>query len=313
MDTGILVVGSINIDVVYTVRTIAAPGETVHSLQQKTLPGGKGANQAAACAKAGGQVYFCGRIGRDGRFISDMMSSMGINLSLLQIDYEQPTGRAIIQVSKQTGENAIILSGGTNFLVSFPPFADVQPMGIRWILLQNEINQGASVEAIEFAKENNALVCLNPSPCTAELSKELPFDKIHALVMNQIEAETLLQSKAGSSIEQLLESCMERWPGLLFAVITVGPKGAYCCLRREGLHHLYQPVPHAVKVVDTTGAGDTFLGYLISSLAEHPVIEKSVMTDAMQKAVIASSMACELSGGMVSIPNISSILLKMND
>ncbi|KAJ3334553.1 hypothetical protein HDU91_002673, partial [Kappamyces sp. JEL0680] len=190
----VLVVGSLNIDDVYSVPHIVQGGETLAAHEYKVFSGGKGANQAGALAKAGLAVSLLGAIGKDGEWLLEGLHRMGVNTSHIACG-PTPTGRAIIQVSLDNGENSIILFPGANLTVqptrvaeAFLSLAFPDP---KWLLLQGEINVDASALALSLAAQNGYLACLNPAPCSPALLKGIDLDLVDLLVVNETEANDL--------------------------------------------------------------------------------------------------------------------------
>jgi ribokinase len=289
----VLVFGSLNIDLVFTVDHIVIPGETISSSGMTKSAGGKGANQAAALAKAGMEVYMAGKIGQDGRFLLSLLESYGVN-SRHVFRYEGATGQALIQVDKD-GQNSIVLYSGGNDQITkeeiLTVLSEFGPGGI--IVLQNEIINTDLI--IIEAKKRGLTICLNPSPYNEKIEK-LPLDLVDLFFVNEIEAAALANHRAGgktvSSPPEILDCLVPVFPKSEI-ILTAGKDGAYYgsgLIRAKG-NILELPV------VDTTGAGDTFTGYYLAARAR----DYSV-AGALNIACKAASLTVSRAGAMEAIP-----------
>ena len=253
---GILNFGSINIDHVYAVERFVRPGETLHSRRYAQFPGGKGFNQSVALARAGASVRHAGRIGKDGVWLREYLGRCGADTSLIEV-VDGPTGHAIIQVA-DSGENAILLHAGANHRITA---ADAERALARFtagdfLLLQNEIS--AVPEIMERAAARKMRVVFNPAPMTPAVAG-YPLDTVSLFVVNEVEGGDLTGEKEPARI---LAALVERFEGAA-VVLTLGADGALYGDRRDILR-----VPAVrVQAVDTTAAGDTFIGYLLADLA----------------------------------------------
>ncbi|KAJ1309082.1 hypothetical protein OPQ81_004761 [Rhizoctonia solani] len=282
-----LVRGSINM-----VPHIVNPGETISSTEYSQRPGGKGANQAVAVAASGSRVEFAGSVGSDGAWLKDFLQERGIGTDLMLIHEGVPSGRAIIQTTPD-GENAIFLFPGTNY-ASYPTDAPALRPYHTHLLLQNEILLSDTLETLRAAHQQGVVSIFNPSPMlTPEELRLFPWEKLSVLVVNQGEARTLLNAIANRD-EKLADSDGKT---ILVAQSRVSrpPTG------RE----IIQLPAAKVKVTDTTGAGDTFLGYLCGSLMRIPgkVWDVKQLTEALKRSIVAASLSTERPGAMSSIPS----------
>lgn len=278
--------GSVNIDQVYRVPHLVAPGETLSSLSLTTLLGGKGANQSVALARAGASVRHVGRIGQADGWVAEELARSGVDISLIQA-IDGASGHAIIQVDDH-GENSIILHGGANqsFMVDAIEEALSQAVKGDWLLLQNECNDAASV--IELALQRGLSVAFNPAPMTMEVAK-LPLSRLSVLVLNEPEALALADALELGGGPDALSTELP----LTRIVLTLGAQGA-----RQWLNGASIDVPaRKVETVDTTGAGDTFVGYLLAALIDG--LEDGA---AMDRACAAAALSVTRPGATPSIP-----------
>lgn len=244
--------GSINIDLFYDVPHIPAPGETLAATGHSNGLGGKGANQSVAAAKAGANVHHIGAIGQNTSWVIERLEGYGVNTSQIAIS-DDPTGQAIINVASD-GENAIvILSGANRSLEEAPIFAALakaEPGDI--LLLQNETNLQA--EAARTAAEQGMRVLYSAAPFDAEATRlVLPY--VDTLLLNELEADQLQKALKQSLFELSVNH----------VVVTLGENGARWISTRSG--DTFNAPGIKVDAVDTTGAGDTFAGYLAAGLA----------------------------------------------
>jgi ribokinase len=285
-----LVFGSLNIDLLFSVDHIVRPGETINSYSLVKSAGGKGANQAAAVGKAGMAVYMAGKIGEDGRFLLTLLQSYGVNTDNVAV-YEGASGQALIQVNRNTGENAIVLSAGGNGEITSGEIArtlDRFTAGDA-VVLQNEIPVTGVI--MKAAKQRGLRIVLNPSPFDERIAT-LPLELADMLFVNEIEGALLAGKPEKLPPQVLLDSITARFPNAE-VILTVGKDGAYYGFQkiREKGNIIAMPV------VDTTGAGDTFTGYFIASRHQNQSIH-----EALQTACKASSLAVSRKGAMEAMP-----------
>ncbi len=263
----ILVFGSLNIDHVYQVEHLVRPGETLPSTKYSRFQGGKGANQSVALARAGADVFHAGRIGPEGLWLRDAIAAEGVNVTHVGLD-NQPTGHAIIQVDP-AGENSILLYGGANLTVTSDDAHYVlSHFGEGdWLLLQNEINSMPAI--LREASERGMTVAFNPAPMTPEVLS-FPLEGVSLFVVNQTEGAALADT-GDASPETVVEALQARFPnaGIL---LTLGGDGSLYARGEE----LIRTPAHSVDVVDTTAAGDTFIGYFLAELLAGESVQKSL-------------------------------------
>lgn len=291
MKSKIINFGSINIDHVYRVPHLVKPGETLSSLDLVTGLGGKGANQSVAIARAGVSVAHVGRVFKGDRWAVELLASTGVDTDNIAL-IEGASGHAIIQVDDQ-GENAIVLHGGANQSFSI---ADIESalnrnQQARYLLMQNETNLLA--ETFELAQAKGIKIVLNPAPMTDNI-KDLPLAKLDTLIVNQGEAEALC---GAADIDQMTQQMAALAPQTR-VVVTLGGDGAMLLANGE-VTHMNSP---SVDVVDTTGAGDTFVGYFLAGVAEGMNDH-----DALQRACLAGSIAVTRQGAITAIPDRSEV------
>lgn len=279
----ILVAGSANLDFSTRVPHLPAPGETVLGASFQTAPGGKGANQAVACARAGGKVSFFGALGDDPYAEPLRAALRESGVRDLTIRLPVPTGAAFISVS-EAGENAITVASGANALLQPEQLPDLAPY--RFLVLQLEL----PLETVQaYAAQGRAAglqVVLNAAPART-LSPGL-LAQVDVLVVNRGELEAL--AGAGEVREQLARV---RALGPSTVLVTLGAAGSLA--RWEG-GWAEQPGRPA-QVVDTTGAGDTYVGSLVAALSEGRDLPQ-----AMAFATCASALACEGPGAQAAMP-----------
>jgi ribokinase len=288
---GVFVVGSINQDFVLKVERRPEPGETVTGAELALFPGGKGGNQAIAAARLGADVAILGRVGEDpfGRELVVNLRDNGVDTSRVEAVTDVPTGSAFITVTPD-GENAIVVSPGANR--RFGP-AEVRAASedlrkARLLLAQLEVE----VEAVEMAAYivagNGGRFLLNLAP-PREVSGDL-LRLSDPLVVNEHEAAFLLGEDAQTP-EESAGKLLDLGPPS--AVVTLGGAGAILATENSSRHF---SAPE-VQVVDTTGAGDAFVGALAAKLAEGTLLEEAV-----PYAVLAGAVAVMREGAQGSLP-----------
>lgn len=284
--------GSCNIDYVYKLHHIVKVGETEQSSHRDVFPGGKGLNQSIAAAKAGACIYHAGCIGKDGGVLLDTMKESGVDTRFVQIT-DEPSGHAVIQVSEK-GENSIFIHAGANATFT-EEYVDAILSHFEkgdLLLLQNEINNIHYIIEKAFAK--GLITVINPSPINENIEK-IDFNMISYAVLNEIEGEYL----SGCSEPAKIVSALRKNYPHLKVVLTLGDKG---CLYHDG-NALYFHPAYDVPVVDSTAAGDTFMGYFVSCLATGESPSKS-----LEKASCASGLAVSQKGAAPSIPYEDEVL-----
>ena len=283
----ILVAGSANLDFVVRADHIPAPGETVLGQQFQTFPGGKGANQAVACARAGGvPTAMLLALGADA-FAQPLVASLtNAGVALHTVHAQQPTGVAFICVS-DGGENAITVAPGANSALQAQHLPSLQ--GITHLLMQLETPIDSVLAYAQAANAAGVQVVLNAAPAQALPAVLLAL--VDLLIVNEGELAALTQPHGSlqDKLAQLQVPCV---------VVTLGGKG--CIARLNG--QLIEQAAYSVQVVDTTAAGDTFCGALVAALSQ-----SSDMPKALQYASAAAALACTRMGAQSSIPTASDV------
>lgn len=283
--------GSINIDLVYRVPHLVEPGETLLSRSLETVLGGKGANQSVALARAGARVQHIGKLGDADVWARDLMQAAGVDVSKVSI-IDGPSGHAIIQVDDD-GENSIILHGGAN--QSFTHEELVQILDVAnegdWLLIQNECNALDSV--FSLAQSRGMRIAFNPAPMTPSVM-QLPLERCELLIVNETEAAAL----AGEpDLDVAVVTLGKKYPDTRL-VLTLGSNGAQ--LQRGDQQYAANALK--VEAVDTTGAGDTFVGYYLASLMEGLDDES-----ALRRACAAGALSVTKNGATPSIPSAAEL------
>ncbi len=282
----ILNFGSLNLDQVYRVDSFVQPGETKLSRSLETHFGGKGLNQSVAAARAGASVWHAGVLGCDGERLLDKLVENGVDVSLLERS-EGVSGHAIIQVDDH-GQNCILLFGGTNQALTEAyidrTLAAFGKDGL--VLVQNETNLVGTI--IKRAHERGLQVAINAAPMDKKVLT-YPLELVDWLIVNEIEGAALAN---GANEADILPTLRAKYPKLN-VLLTLGKRGAVCIRGDEEANIGIYDVP----VVDTTAAGDTFLGYFLAQ-----VLSGASIDDALALATAASSLCVQTMGAADSVP-----------
>ncbi|KAF8743126.1 RPR protein, partial [Rhizoctonia solani] len=272
-----------------------------------------GANQAVSVAASGSAVEFAGSVGSDGAWLKEFLKERGVGTDLMLVHPGKPSGRAIIQTTPE-GENAIFLFPGTNH-ASYPADSPALQPYHTHLLLQNEILLSDTVETLSAAYQQGIVSIFNPSPMLSpEELRLFPWEKLSILVVNQGEARSLLdalgkqnQKLADSEGKVILDAlyALPALSGLSGIVVTLGGSGAVASFSTPSGRETIQLPAAQVKVIDTTGAGDTFLGYLCGSLmrVSGKTWDISQLREALKRSIVAASLSTERPGAMSSIPS----------
>ena len=255
--------GSINIDYVYDVNHIVRAGETAESTHFSRFAGGKGLNQSVAIAKAGTPVFHAGMIGNEGIFLKQFLEEQKVDTTFVKTLEDEASGHAIIQVD-ESGQNSIILFGGANRKFEEQYIDGVlNQFNIGDILiLQNEINTIPYI--LETAKNKGLKVFLNPAPMNRDVLN-YPLNCVDCFIVNEIEGSELTDE---SEPERIISAIANRYPEAS-VILTLGENG---CIYADD-ERILKMAAEKVDVVDTTAAGDTFIGYFISEFAKQNDVE----------------------------------------
>jgi ribokinase len=299
MPPKIVVVGSLNMDLIVGAPRIPAPGETIMGHEFHTAPGGKGANQAVAAARLGARVSMVGRVGDDayGRTQLSNLAADGVDTTFVTLDSETHTGVALIIVD-DAGENSIVVSSGANWRVSA---ADVDAAehviaDADMLLLQLEIRPEAVERAAELAARHGVSVVLNPAPA-GPLSSGL-LARVSYLIPNEGET-AILSGQPVADLESAHSAARAlRQRGVGTVVMTLGGRGALLIAAGQEL----QVPAFSVKVVDTTAAGDAFVaGFAVAVASGQPLAE------AVRFAAAAGALATKKMGAQPSLPVLEEV------
>jgi ribokinase len=263
----IVVVGSLNADVVVRVPRFPAPGETVRGTDVAVFPGGKGANQAVAAARLGGIVHMIGRVGDDdnGRLLRASLASAGVDAGGVRVDRDAPTGTAVITIDG-AGQNTIAIVPGANGRLQTGDVESrrflLETAGV--LLLQLEVALDVVDAAARIGRDGGAIVILDPAPAHLEALRLLP--RVDVVTPNETELACLAGASAGPrSVEEaaaLARALLDR--GAASVIAKLGALGALEVTRTG---RRFWPA-HAVDAVDTTAAGDVWNGAFAVALAE---------------------------------------------
>jgi len=279
--------GSINIDHFYQLPRLPGPGETLAATEHATGLGGKGANQSVAAARAGAQVCHIGAVGQDGARMVERLSSLGVDTRHIRV-VDTPTAHAIVMVDTN-GENQIVIYPGANLAQDANVITKVMTSASAgdWLMLQNETSH--QVEAVKAAKQAGLHVAYSAAPFEpGAVSAILPYTSL--LIMNRVEADQLSSSMGKPLLDLPVANVL----------VTKGKLGAdWYDIRRS---ELVSVPAFSVNPVDTTGAGDTFAGYMIAGLADGLLPQ-----DAARRAAAAAAISVTRRGTADAIPSLAEV------
>ncbi len=286
MSKNILVIGSINKDLVITTPRFPKEGETILGNNFSTSNGGKGANQACAIGKLGGNVAMLGAVGNDnfGKDLSNALSSNNVNINNLLIKNDVSTGIAVITVAND-GANHIIVAQGANALITKNDVKEDLIASFDIIVMQLEIPLEIAKYAASVAKKLGKTVVLNPSPAV-KLDKEF-LSCVDILIPNETEIDII------GGIDYVLEC------GVKNIILTLGADGCDLITKEKRKHF----DAYKVDVVDTTAAGDSFLGGVVRTIADGKNIE-----EAIEFATKVSNITVTRKGAIDSIPTYNEVI-----
>ncbi|NIK75137.1 ribokinase [Paenibacillus castaneae] len=292
----IVVIGSINMDLVMRVPYIPNIGETIMGKSVERIPGGKGANQAFTAAKLGANVSMLGKIGGDefGARLIESMQNAGVDTSCIDLEADASSGLAIIQVNDEGDNSIVVLSGANELCNKSYIIAHENVIGEAGIVIvQMEVPNEAVYQAIELASKSDAIMILNPAPAPDYIPDHV-LEKIDYLVPNETELQKLTGmpvhsiETAGTASRTLLSK------GLKNMIVTLGSKGSLL-VNSDGIVHF--PAPN-VQAIDTTAAGDSFVAAFAVGLSEGKS-DKDAIAFATKVAAIVVTRA----GAQTSIPD----------
>ena len=290
----VVVIGSANIDLVSSVASLPVPGETVLGNSFIKTPGGKGANQAVAASKLGGEVSFVGCIGSDqeGEILRSSLKNANVNCDFLISRPEVSTGNAMIGVDAE-GNNSIIVNSGANSALTQEDIVAAKEIveSAQVVLMQLEISTKCLEVAVEMA---SGIKILNPAP-VVDISKKL-LEKIDVLIPNRIELARLSNKESFKNLDEL--EAAAKGLGIQTVIVTLGSAGALLVSDKQ-TELISSP---AVESVDTTGAGDAFCGSMAESLSRGLSFLESV-----EYSVTAGALSTTTYGAQISMPTRSEV------
>jgi len=301
MANKVVILGSLNVDTILRIKRVPQPGETLQMNDRSSAAGGKGANQAVAAARAGAETSFIGQVGNDdaGKFMIESLKDDQVDTSGINVDSGSGTGSAYIFLD-ENGQNSILVYGGANQKVTATEVHNgaKQIKNADFVVTQFETPQLAAIEAFKLAKEAGAMTILNPAPASEMLPELLELSDI--VIPNETESASLTGIEVTDEASMMANAAAFEKMGVKNLIITVGSKGAF--YSTEDGRHDFVPA-FKVKAIDTTAAGDTFIGALSSQLKT----DLSNIKEALTFAQRASSITVQRLGAMPSIPTKAEI------
>lgn len=290
----VVVLGSINVDTTYHVNRFPQPGETIAAQSKSSAPGGKGANQAVAAARSGAQTAFVGAVGSDneGQYMLEALKENDIDTSHINIDKYHGTGSAAITLDAN-GQNDIMVYGGANQAMQPGEFGDLSELLTHtdFLIAQFETPQAVALDLFKQAKEQGVTTVLNPAPAHEIMPELLQYTDV--IAPNETECALLTGIELTDEDSMLKSADYFRERGVKHLLITLGDRGVfYSTPDDHGLVPAFK-----VKAVDTTAAGDTFIGALCSQLEK----DLANVEDSLRYAQRASSLTVQRMGAMPSI------------
>lgn len=300
----VCVLGSINMDLVIKVNEMPKEGETILSESFEKIAGGKGANQAVAARRCGNIVSMIGKIGKDdnGKILKGLLEEDSIDTNLIFEDENEPTGMAVITVNKN-GNNSITVISGSNMTLNKDEIEKSKEIieNSDILISQFEVPEEVILEAFKIAKENNKITILNPAPAKKIDEELLKYTDI--IIPNETEAELLtgIKVKDLESAKLAANGLLEK--GVKFVIVTLGSKGAAVISKEDGqIVEAYK-----VKAIDTTAAGDSFIGGLSSKLDIESLSFENLLK-AVKFANKVSSITVQRKGAQPSIARLEEVI-----
>ncbi len=302
----ILVVGSLNMDLVVRTEDIPRPGQTVPGENFATAPGGKGANQAVAAAALGARCAMLGMVGDDdfGQILKDALRQRGVDCDNVDVSSEAPTGVAMIIVDSR-GENTIVVAGGANLVLSPDDVFARQELFERAdaVLMQLEVSLPIVRAAISLGRRYGCKIVLDPAPAPKVLPEEV--SRVDLITPNVLEAETITGKKAVEERVDKVVAAEFIARGARAAALKLGHRG---CMVVTDDEHFYRVGAYRVPVVDATGAGDAFTAAVTVALAKGENLHQ-----AAKFANAAGALACTKLGAMSAMPTYEQVHALMED
>lgn len=300
MANKVVVLGSINVDTTYHVERFPQPGETISAKSKSSAPGGKGANQAVAAVRSGAQTSFVGAVGSDneGSYMLEALKENNIDVHHIMVDKYHGTGTAAITLDAN-GQNDIMIYGGANQAMTTDVLAGIEDVlyGADFLISQFETPQEVTLAAFKLAKEHGVTTILNPAPAHDIIPELLSYTDV--IAPNESECALLTGIEVADEESMLKSAEYFQKRGVKHLLITLGSRGVfYATPEGHGLVPAFK-----VKAVDTTAAGDTFIGALSSQLKD----DLSNVADALVYAQRASSLTVQQMGAMPSIPTADKV------
>lgn len=297
----IVVLGSTNVDTILNIKRLPLPGETMAMDGQSSAGGGKGANQALAATRAGAETSFVSKIGDDhaADFMLDTFKKDGLNIDHVTETSKAGTGKAYILLD-ENGQNSILIYGGANQTISIDDINAAKETIKKSDCLISEFETPISVtiEAFKIAKENGVITILNPAPAKDNIPLEL-LKLTDIIVPNETEASAITGIKVEDKKSIINSAEKLNKMGINRVIITIGSRGSlYYSEGKEEFVDAYK-----VPAIDTTAAGDTFIGYLAAKLDS----DLGNVVEAMKFASKASSIAVQTKGAQNSIPYVEDV------
>ncbi|CAN1140614.1 RBSK [Linum perenne] len=301
----LVVVGSANADIYVEIDRLPKEGETISAINGQTLAGGKGANQAACGGKLSYPTYFVGQVGEDphGNLITEALKKGGVHLDYLRNvgGGDVPTGHAVVML-QPGGQNSIIIVGGANMSCWPDKLTDedlkiVKNAGI--VLLQREIPDSVNIQVAQAAKASGVSVILDAGGVDTPIPAEL-LNAVDIFSPNETELSRItgMSTESFEQIGEAVEKCHEM--GVKQVLMKLGSKGS--ALFVEGEKPMKQPIIPAARVVDTTGAGDTFTASFAVAL-----VEGNSKEECLRYAAAAASLCVQVKGAIPSMPDRASV------
>lgn len=306
----VCVLGSMNMDMCFFVERMPESGETMLCNDFRKIPGGKGANQAVAAKRLGANVFMIGKIGQDdnGKILLNNLVNDGVDVDYVFIDEEKSTGLAMITVSEK-GENFIMVVSGSNMNIRREEVLSAKDIIINSnvILSEFETPIEATIEAFQIARNYNIITLLNPAPAQKIPNSLIELTDI--IVPNENEIFLLTGIKVTDIETAKLAADKLIKKGVKYVIITLGEKGAALVSDKRA-----DIIPaHKVNVVDTTAAGDAFIGALASRLCRSLELQYDEMKSAVIFANRVSAMAVQRYGAQPSLPYLQEVIEAYGD